>query len=282
MKRELLIILICLTVVTSGFCKRKDKLVKLESDTMKAVESTYHVDAFKYPADNYESLEGKFISFADYNLKGGNQTLEKMIIKQKRRKFTLKIQDPSTTVSYGWEAYFKLINDENKVVQVIHKKDMEVSEFALYDCNFDGYDDLVFITSKEKKGAMYHIYYWKEAKGRFASLPDKVIAPLFDLKNKHLITTEITGDGENLYEYHKFIFGKRVFDARVKIYVPENKCENGVELSFTEKKKADFDTSAGVYLFSMPSLKEFKEYSEEDQADFVRQYNNLMKRINGI
>lgn len=282
MKKIILVLMVLMITVTSVFAKKRDSLTPLTASILKDVEETYNVTKFKMPSETYETFDDKFVHFGEYNLKGGNQLVDSFILKEKRNTFTVKIQDASTTVSYGWEAYFKLINSENKVVQVIHKEDMEDAIYALYDCDYDGYDDLVFYTSKDKKGTMYHVYYWNPTMKRFEKKPDKLLSPYFDRKNKLVITSEVTGDAETQYEYFRYLGGGRKFVARTRITVPEGKFENGVSLAFTQKQSADFETSAGVYLFDLPAWSQFSNLDFAEKQDLVRQYNALMKKINDV
>lgn len=283
MKRLLFVIFALSLLSEMAFCKKRESLKPITPQMMMDAEAVYGIDSFKIPTpERYVTLEDKMISFADYNLKGGTQTVDKIEFTQKKKKYTLKIQDAQTTVSYGWEAYFKLINDENKVVQVIHKKDMEDSIYALYDCDFDGFDDLVFFTDKEKKGTTYDIYYWNQTKKMFDKKPDELLSPYFDKKHGIVITSEITGDAEYTYEYFRYVMGARKFVARVRICLPDGKTDSGISLAYTEKKKANFETDAGVYLYDLLSLSELNKQEPELREDLIRQYNALMKKINAI
>lgn len=282
--KKLLLVLFALSLLSEmAFCKKRETLRLLTPDMMQAAEETYGIEKFKIPtAEIYDTLDDKMISFADYNLKGGTQTVDSIVLTQKKKRYIIKIQDAQTTVSYGWEAYFKLINDENKVVQVIHKKDMEDSVYALYDCDFDGYDDLVFFTDKEKKGTTYHVYYWNQTKKMFEKKADELLSPYFDKKHKLVVTSQITGDAENLYEYYRYVMGGRKFVARVRITLPDGKPDTGISLAYTEKKKANFETDAGVYLYDLLSVSELNKQEPEIREDLIRQYDALMKKINAI
>lgn len=281
-KKFIAFILFIFIFISSGFCKKNDQKVALSIEALKVAEESFGVMPFKVPSENFTTLDDKFVRFGEYNIWGGNQLVEEFTFTQKKKRYIMKIQDASTTVSYGWEAYFKLINEENKVVQVIYKKDMEDAIYALYDCDFDGYDDLIFYTSQDKKANYYHVYYWNQTMKRFDKQPDKITSPYFDKKNKITITSEVVGNGVTEWVHSRYLGGGRKFVARVRIGVPENKADNGIRLAFTNKRNANFETTADVYLYDLPSLKSFAEKDEAEKKDIVRQYNAIMKRINGI
>ena len=282
MKKLLIFCVALILCCNNAFSKKKDSLVPLSMSALSEAEKQFGVMAFKKPLENFVTLDDKFIRFGNYNLFGGEQILDSFTITQKKKKYVMKIQDASTSVSYGWEAYFKLINDENKVVQVIHKKDMEDAVFALYDCDFDGYNDLVFYTATEKACKRYHVFYWNQTMKRFDKSPDKITNPFYDVKNRLVVTSQVTGNGQTLCEYWRILGGGRKFVARVRVGVYEGKAENGISLAYTTKKNANFETSADVYLYDFPTAKEFNEMNDAQKKEAVRQYDVLMKKINGI
>ena len=272
-----------------GWGKDKDlKNKKSNTELLSEIEFNYTVDKVKIPEEYCESFADKAVYFDNPERRDNYDLQTSFSLIQKKKLYTLQIVDISLTASYAWRGIFKLIDEKNECVQAIEIREIDKPFIVLYDCNFDGCLDLVVQTATIQNGNKYNIYYWNKTAKKFSGKPEEIIQPVFDTKKKYMIQTEnIKLEDKTLatvYSYFKHSFGRKKFFARVRyqfFYTDENS-QNNITLSVTKNKKADIDYSAGVYSYTLPKFDYFTQMESLKQDAVRKQYNDIVKIINGL
>lgn len=251
---------------------------------MLQIEKKYNVNHLELPDSYLTSFDENSIKpYATMNWRGKVTSSTPINFTQKGRSYQLKVDEIATNVFYQYKTTFKVIDYDNQVVQLL-KTNSDILGLYLYDCDFDGYLDLLLPFEDDDKTRYYYIYYWSQSHRRFKEDARKLYAPQFDHKHKKIVEkqTQIKGSYRTeTYTVHEYRFGIRRFCGSYQLNFIVNKNNEPVDFNFIFWDSEDAkNKKIGEYIYNLPSWQAFEGFSEAEKKETRKQYNKMIKMMN--
>lgn len=280
MKKLLISLLASVLCIFNAFCQEGQS----ECERLMAqLEQMYDVKHLELPDSFLSTFNlNDIIYFAKPGRRSKQQVSEKINFEQKGKKYRLQLEQIKTNVFYQYKAAFKVIDYDNQVVQILETVS-DIPGLYIYDCDFDGYEDLVLPFEDDDGNKFYCIYYWSQAQRKFKEDSQKLACPQFDKKHKKIVEkqTEVKGSlRTETYNFYEFRFGIKRFCGSYKLKFVLNSDKQPVDFSFifwdTEEAKKK---NIGEYIYELPSYGAFQTFSESEKKDVRKQYNKMIKML---
>lgn len=250
---------------------------------MSQIESKYDVKHLELPDSYLTSFDLNSIrSFAKLDWRGRVKSSEVIEYKQKGKNYKLQVESVGTNCFYQYKTTFKVIDYDNQVVQLL-KTESDLLALYIFDCDFDGYEDLLLPYEDDDGNRFYCVYYWSQAQRKFKKDEQKLYAPQFDSKHKKIVEKETVVNGSfrtETYTFYEFRFGIKRFCGSYKLNFVLNANKEPVDFNFVfwdseEAKK----NKVGEYIYSLPSWAAFETFSESEKKETRKQYNKMIKML---
>lgn len=281
MKKSVFILILSLFAVFNlGAQENQSECERL----MLQIEERYNVNHLNLPDSYMTSFDqDSIIYFGKTGWFSKEQVQERIDFKQKNKNYRLSLETVSTNVFYRYEASFKVIDYDNQVVQVL-KTESDIPGLYMYDCDFDGYEDLLFPYIDDDGNQLFQIYFWSQMQRKFVKDNMLLNNPKFDAKHKKIVEKETYVKGNfrtEIYTIYEFRFGIKRFCCSYKINFVTNAQKQAEDVSFIfwdseEAKKAKI----GEYIYELPSYAAFSSFSESEKKDVRKQYNKMISMFN--
>mgnify|MGYP001771449537 FL=1 len=273
------IIFIALFTVLGGLFFAESECEKL----MSKIEAKYDVKHLELPDSYLTSFDLNSIKkFAKVDWRGRLVSSDLIEFKQKGKNYKLQVESVGTNCFYEYKTTFKVIDYDNQVVQLL-KTESDLLALYLFDCDFDGYEDLLLPFEDDDGNRFYCIYYWSQAQRKFKKDDKKLYAPQFDSKHKKIVEkqTEVKGSFRTeTYTFYEFRFGIKRFCGSYKLNFVLNSKKEPVDFNFifwdSEEAK---EKKIGEYIYSLPSWAAFESFSESEKKETRKQYNKMIKML---
>lgn len=278
--KKFLTLLIC--VFFSTFIYAQDSLSDCEN-LMSQLENKYDVKHLTLPDSFLNTFSQDDIIYFDKPSKRSKVPVTtKIDFSQKGKSYRLLVEDISTNCFYQYKATFKVIDYDNQVVQML-KTESDIPALFLYDCDFDGYQDLVLPFVDDDGNKSYYIYYWSQVQRKFSKDSDRLTDPQFDSKHKKIVEKHSVVKGSQrteLYTIYEFRFGIKRFccSFQLNFVLNGNKEVEDFSFIFWETKEAK-DNKIGEYIYELPSYTAFQSYSDKEKKEIRKQYNKMIKML---
>lgn len=207
---------------------------------------------------------------------------DKIEFMQKGKPFKLIKEAMGTNVFYQYKTTFRVIDHEGQVVQLL---DVESDEPAMYiyDCDFDGYQDLLLPYEDDDGNRSYTVYYWSNVQKKFKADSRRINSPQFDPKHKKIVEKETYAKGSfrtYIYTIYEFRFGIKRFAGSYKLNFVLNNNQEPEDFSFVfwESEEAK-RTKLGEYMYEAPSIGAFTTFSEDEKKTVRKEYNKMIKML---
>lgn len=282
MKKAFLILI--LTTLTSVFFAQEQQEKSETERLMLQWEQKYgDVKHLELPDSYLQSFDlNDIIYFGKPSVWSKIEYTDKIEFMQKGKPFKLIKEAMGTNVFYQYKTTFRVIDNEGQVVQLL---DVESDEPALYiyDCDFDGYQDLLLPYEDDDGNRSYTVYYWSNVQKKFKADSKRINSPQFDTKHKKIIEKETFVKGSfrtYIYTVYEFRFGIKRFAGSYKMNFVLNADKEPEDFSFVfwESEEAK-STKLGEYMYEAPSIGAFQTFSEEEKKSVRKEYNKMIKML---
>lgn len=250
---------------------------------MLSIESKYDVKHLELPDSYLKSFDLNSIKpYATVDWRGRIKNSETISFQQKGKNYRLQVESVGTNVFYQYKTKFKVIDYDNQVVQLL---DTESDMLALYiyDCDFDGYEDLLLPFEDDDGNRSYYVYYWSQVQRKFKLDDHKLKAPQFDSKHKKIVEKETVVKGsfrKETYTFYEFRFGIKRFCGSYELNFVLNANKEPVDFNFIFWDSEDAKKSKiGEYIYNLPSWAAFETFPESEKKETRKQYNKMIKML---
>ena len=243
------------------------------------IAENFDVTKIQMPDERAEYYEEQYVQFIkQYN---GKTTKPRTQFTERGRTYTIEFFDFGTNVFYATKGKFKIIDDDNQIIQVLSYDDIDDPYYGFFDADMDGSLDLMIMDQQYKGDTTYHIYYWSNMKKMFEEEKHIMKNPAWDKKNKFMYEKYWDKTGELVYMFYEFRFGVRRFVAQVRFSLTNY--EKGWELKvvYSDTDGAT-EGDKDVYVFQLPLYNDFKEMSQDEQKNVRKQYEKIAKMLNAL
>lgn len=240
------------------------------------VAENYGVEKMELPDSRAEYYEEKNIQFCK-QVKG-KETKTRTEFMQKKDKYILEFFDIGINVFYSTKGKFKVIDEDNQIIQVVEFDNIDNPYYGFFDFDMDGYLDLMIMDRDDKQGTSYHVYYWSNIKNEFQKDKHVFLNPALDRKNEMVYERYVDVTKELVYTFYEYRFGKRRFVAQVRFSFTNYEKEYGFKIVYSDIESGT-EGDKGVYVFQFPLYQKFQELTKDEQNNYRKQYEKLFKMI---
>lgn len=211
----------------------------------------------------------------------GKKTEPKKDFKQKGKTYTIEFFDIGTNSFYSTKGKFKIIDENNQVIQVCEYDDIDEPYYGFFDADMDGCQDLMIMDREEKGEKYYHMYYWSNMKKKFVEDKKEFRNPAWDLEENLIFESFYDKTGELVYNFYEFRFGIRRFVAQARFKFRSTKEGYELRIVYSEEENQT-EGDKGVYVFELPLYEDFVEMDADRQKTIRKQYEKIVRLLNAL
>lgn len=276
LKKSLLIT--SLILLTTAIFAR-DVAFRDEKQYFTEIAENFDVTKIQMPDERAEYYEEKYVQFIkQYN---GKTTKPRAQFTERGHTYTIEFFDFGTNVFYATKGKFKIIDDDNQIIQVLSYDDIDDPYYGFFDADMDGSLDLMIMDQQYKGDTTYHIYYWSNMKKMFEEEKHIMRNPAWDKKNKFMYEKYWDKTGELVYMFYEFRFGVRRFVAEVRFSFVNFEKGYEIKIVYSDTEGAT-EGDKDVYVYQLPLYNDYMEMTSDEQKNVRKQYEKIAKMINAL